>query len=94
MVGGTVIEVVEVGERIWLNIRDKTYPKDTCTIYVERNADSELIRPGDSIWWQSCFAYWTPAARDRADVKILRTGFSGVARPDGHDVFDHEEIVL
>lgn len=105
MVGGLVIETVAAADRVWVNVRDTRHPKDTCAIYVERNADAERIAPGDSLWWQSGFAMWTPAANVtddhgqlRAgvdyDIQIPRLSYSGVGRPEGHDVLDHEEVAV
>jgi hypothetical protein len=94
MVGGKVIETILLPDKIWINARDN-YPRrrpDECAIYVERNADSEAIRVGDSIWWQGGYAMWTPASREFADHKIPRVGYSGVNRPEGHDVLDQELV--
>jgi hypothetical protein len=82
MVGGEVIETVKADGRVWVNCRDRTYPKDACAIYVERNADAEQIAHGDGVWWQGGYAMWTPADRRFTDRKIPRIGFSGVSRPE------------
>lgn len=95
MVGGTVIEVSEVSGRpevLFVDCRDRTYAKDTCAIYVERNQTSERIELGDCVWWQGRHAYWTPQTnreRDEADlgcgidfdIPLPRVGFSGVTHP-------------
>lgn len=60
MVGGKVIEIADVPgrpEAIYVDVRDKN---DTCAILVERNENSERIQIGDSLWWQSGYAMWTP----------------------------------
>lgn len=65
MVGGTIIEVSEVAGRpevLFVDCRDRTYSKDTCAIFVERNTESERIEIGDQLWWQGSNAYWTPQA--------------------------------
>lgn len=92
MIGGRVIETVTLEDKIWLNVRDRTYPKDTCALYLARNADSEAIMVGDSIWWQGGFAFWTPASREVADRRIPRASYSGVDRPAEHDVLDQEAL--
>lgn len=81
MVGGTVITTIEAGDRIYINCRDRTYPKETCAIYVERNVSSEQIRPGDCVWWQGNRAMWTPADRRVVDREIPRRSYSGVPPP-------------
>ena len=60
MVGGTVEEVLWRTDRIWVNAKDNNHASE-CAIYVERNATSERIKPGDQIWWQGRMAMWTPA---------------------------------
>lgn len=84
MVGGMVITVIEDGARgrIYVNCRGTGSEKrETCAIYVERNADSEQIRPGDNIWWQGKWAMWTPADRRVVDKEIPRRSYSGVNPP-------------
>lgn len=88
MVGGIVKEVLFVGNRVWVNAKDTTYT-DECAIYVERNANSERIKPGDSIWWQGRMAMWTPAGSSGYaerqgidwDIEIPRIGYSGAYHP-------------
>lgn len=83
MVGGTVITTIEDGNCIYVNCREniKRGFAQTCAIYVERNADSEQIRPGDSIWWQGGRAMWTPTDRRFTDREIPRRSYSGVRSP-------------
>lgn len=93
MVGGIVIEVAEVKDRpevLYVDCRDTTYRKDTCAVYVERNATSEQIQIGDSVWWQCGKVYWTPqrniglenakCGKDY-DIPIPKVGYSGVKHP-------------
>ena len=81
MVGGMVIGVRRLEDRIWANCMDGP---DECAIYVERNADSEQLKIGDSLWWQGSWAMWTPNPDDgRHDVQIPRIGYSGVSDPRG-----------
>lgn len=89
MVGGTVIEVVDLATKVYINCVDKPRGRkkaDECAIYVERNSDSEQIDIGDIIWWQGQFAYWTPlnnlVCGRGYDIKIPRIGYSGVSRPN------------
>lgn len=81
MVGGKVIEVIKLEGRVWVNVRDTHYQRETCAIYVERTADAERIAVGDSLWWQGREAYWTPQTGEFEDRSIPRVGYSGVARP-------------
>lgn len=88
MVGGKVVEVIWLPEKIWVNCRDKY--STSCAIYVERNTKSERIEKGDSVWWQSSWAFWTPASYVQGsgkgnidyDIRINRIGYSGVSRPE------------
>lgn len=102
MVGGTVIEVADQPGRpdvLFVDCADKPRGRrvaDTCAINVERNANSERIEIGDSVWWQGGWAMWTPkdnrCAMDEAerrglkcgvdfDIKIPRVGYSGAGHP-------------
>jgi hypothetical protein len=93
MIGGIVIEVAELADRVFVDVRDRRR-KDTCAIYVEKDENSKRVRIGDTIWWQGGYAMWTPASvrdgeKGRSDIKINRIGYSGVAlpnRPEGHSV--------
>lgn len=92
MVGGVVIEVIVLPERVWVNCEEER-SSSRCAIYVERNEKSERIKPADQIWWQGGWAMWTPyyprhdpsKIPQRAgfdyDIKIPRIGCSGVKRP-------------
>jgi len=80
MIGGIVTEAVVLADRVWVDCVE-TCSTSKCAVYCERNTDSELIRPGDSFWWQSGRCYWTPFDKSRVDVKINKIGFSGVPRP-------------
>lgn len=82
MVGGIVITTITDGDRIYVNCRGTGCERrETCAIYVQSNADSERIRPGDDIWWHGQWAMWTPADRRFTDRKIPRRGYSGVKSP-------------
>lgn len=85
MVGGMVITTITDGDRIYVNCQERGFAgrrrPDTCAIYVERNANSEQIRPGDSLWWQGKWAMWTPTDRRVVDKQIPRRSYSGVKSP-------------
>lgn len=102
MVGGIVIEVSEVkGEPdiLYVDCADRTTRRgkpDTCAICVQKNATSERIQIGDSLWWQGGWAMWTPKenrlTEERStraghkcgvdyDIRIPRVGYSGVRHP-------------
>lgn len=82
MVGGMVITTIEDRDRVYVNCRGiGSERRDTCAIYVERNADSEQIRAGDNVWWQGKWAMWTPADRRVVDRQIPRRSYSGVQSP-------------
>lgn len=97
MVGGKVVEVLFEENRIFLNVQDRTYPKDRCGIYVVRDPDSEKIEVGDQVWWQGKIVYWTPTVTvlggDVVDYPLDRASYSGVDHPQGKDVLDHSEVV-
>ncbi len=81
MIGGTIIQIQLCENDVWLDVQDTTYPKEFCAIYVARNADSERIRVGDSIWWQGKKAFWTRKDRTIIEKEIPRTSASGVSTP-------------
>lgn len=84
MVGGMVITTIADGDRIYVNCQERLTHKgrpQTCAIYVERNADSEQIRPGDTVWWQGKRAMWTPTDRHVVEKEIPRRSYSGVQSP-------------
>jgi hypothetical protein len=78
-VGGKVIDHKIFGESVYINTDDGG---EKCAIYTVRNAISERISVGDTLWWQMDEAYWT--AKDgssKEDTKIKRIGYSGVPYP-------------
>ena len=93
MVGGRVLEVCDDRQgRIYVNVGDRIYSRlQKCAIYVEKNANSDRIEIGDSLWWQGRYALWTPQDARREsdggkcgidyDIKIPRIGYSGVSHP-------------
>jgi len=97
MIGGVVIEKIVLSDRVWVMCVERhELCHDKRALYVERNAQSERINPGDSLWWQGKVAMWTPysirtnhglknAMQFRCgvdyDIEIPRIGYSGVSRP-------------
>lgn len=96
MVGGTVIEIIQLSDKIWINCQEDNY-KHKCAIYVVNSETSRKIKTGDMVWWQSGWALWTPEANrgDKRpedapkqkggidyDIRIPRIGFSGAHRPE------------
>lgn len=89
-VGGKVIEVLTLDEKIWINTDDGTCE---CAIYVERDANSEQVKSGDVVWWQGSRAFWTTKDRKTHIEKVLiRIGFSGVSRPLSKPKYSKEQI--
>lgn len=82
MIGGNVIETIVLPDKVWVNCREGN---GTCAIYVTNTDKSRTISEGDTVWWQSGHAYWTPKSDGQtigpADIKLERIGFSGVSRP-------------
>lgn len=91
MIGGIVTETIVLPDKVWVDcVESQERCNDKCAIYVERNENSLKIKPGDSFWWQSGSAMWTPfenkgKAGNKShidyDIRIPRIGFSGVSRP-------------
>lgn len=74
-IGGKVIEVVRVDERLWVNTVDSS--REECAIYVP---SAFSVGVGDKVWWQGSTAFWTRPEEGK-ERKIPRIGFSGVPRP-------------
>lgn len=89
MIGGIVTEVIVLPDRVWVEcVERQGYQK--CAIYMNRTAKSLNVEPGDSLWWQGCWALWTPFSNKKMpdakcgkhyDIRIERLGGSGVERP-------------
>lgn len=84
-VGGKVVETIVLEDRVWINTSDDG---DECAIYVERTPESRTISEGDSLWWQSGWAFWTPRNRAFEDRRLNRIGASGVSRPTREEHHD------
>lgn len=77
MVGGTVIEVVPLPDKVWVNVREGEPRKNKaneCAVYVERSHKSMAIAEGDALWWQGRNAYWTPEANRISSKAAKRKG--------------------
>lgn len=80
MVGGTVIEVVDLATKVYINCADKPRGRtkaDECAIYVERTPDAEKIEIGDAVWWQGGVAYWTPCKNRTSSKEARNRGLKG-----------------
>lgn len=88
MVGGTVIETIVLPDKVWVNC-EGDYSLEQCAVYVENTPKARSISNGDTLWWQSSWAFWTPSFHQQGtgkagrqyDIKLRRIGYSGVARP-------------
>lgn len=84
-VGGRVVETIVLDDRVWVNTVDDPRGRNQCAIYVERTPESRTISPGDVVWWQGAWAFWTPVLttkeRPFVERKLKRIGFSGVPKP-------------
>jgi hypothetical protein len=89
MVGGIVVEVIPATRGVWVNCEDRpsrgSKPQRRA-IWVEHGEEVKRIAVGDALWWQSSWAFWTPAHEAREDVRINRIGYSGAVRPTGEDL--------
>jgi hypothetical protein len=74
MIGGKVIESRAEGEKTRLWVMDHRQTSDELLVYVETQA--EMPQPGDDVWWQAGFVYWTPADHRFVDQRIPRIGYS------------------
>lgn len=75
MIGGKIDSVFFEGETALVTVSGTDVERsDTRGIRVEhaRNA----LQAGDSIWWQSGHAYWTPQDRSREDVPLVILGYA------------------
>lgn len=79
MVGGVVVEVIQLADKTWINCQGTGCERrGQCAIYTVPAPDVQI---GDKLWWQGRNAYWTPLGSTKSDIPIQRIGFSGVARP-------------
>lgn len=91
MVGGRVINVVQLPDSTWVQCEERGYyyddagrrtnsHVDQCAIRIEKHRE---VKVGDSLWWQGNYAMWTPKPDDgREDVHLKRIGYSHSKIPD------------
>lgn len=79
MVGGVIEAVTPRGNAWRIVVIDKREGgTDWASVTIERSPHY-YPRPGDSLWWQGRYAYWTPADKSQQDVRLERIGYaSGV----------------
>lgn len=92
--GGIVTETIILKDKVWINTKEKEYHHTECAIYVEDSPEARCVSKGDTVWWQSDKAYWTPKDSNGkpierkdgkcnvANIVLKRRGFSGVKRPE------------
>jgi hypothetical protein len=81
MVGGIVIETLDTGDRLWINVRVSGPGYAECAIYVERTDASRSVSVGDRVRWEAGRAYWTPKGAPFRDWTFVRVGPAGADRP-------------
>ncbi len=90
MVGGIVIETIELPDKVWVNCRGKgSEANDTCAVYVELSDKARSISAGDKFWWQAGTCYWTPWPQKQEptrqgidyEIELRKIGFSHTSRP-------------
>lgn len=90
-VGGTVLETIVLEDRVWIDTNDRPPGRkpNRCAIYVEKTPAARAITPGDTVWWQGRWAFWTPRSLGDPppfiERKLARIGASGVERPTQGD---------
>lgn len=62
MVGGVVVGVAINKEEKTAHVScvERCYPNDEPTSVRIRGKFYDVVRPGDSLWWQCGKVYWTP----------------------------------
>lgn len=77
-IGGTVVDVYEDSEKMYVETRDNTYG-DRVQVRLEKG---NAIQFGDTLWWHSQTAYWTPVNKRFKDKPIKKIANSvGLPRP-------------
>jgi len=75
MIGGKVQGVFRFDDRLSLAVRG-TDMEGKNWVATDLSLDAPAIQVGDSIWWQSRIALWTPQDGSAQDVHIPRIGYS------------------
>lgn len=73
MVGGRVYSINNLDDGIDFTVEDDG---EYAAITLVDDANSRLIAIGDSLWWQSRTAYWTPQGEKGSDIAIPIIGYS------------------
>lgn len=77
MVGGVVVTCDLLDGYALACVRDRV--GSNC-LYVQLEyrpgGAASAIRPGDTLWWQGDYAYWTPEGGTVEDIKIRRLSYS------------------
>lgn len=75
MIGGKIDNVSVEGKVALISVRGiGSESNDTRDIVIEHAGEN--LQYGDSIWWQSGHAYWTPHDRSREDVPLVILGYA------------------
>ena len=85
MIGGTVIEIIVLEDRVWINCREEA-TGNVCAIYVERSNEARCVSERDTIRWEGEWASWNAKDRQgralgKPNIQLKRIGLSGVKRP-------------
>lgn len=80
-VGGRVLYTRDLGEALQVVTWETDSPhQDGVAVDLEKTPEAMRIEPGDMVWWQGPWAFWTSrGARlvgDPGDIKIPRVGYS------------------
>lgn len=90
MIGGIVIETIQLPDKIWVNCRGRDSERnDTCAVFVENSDKARSISAGDKFWWQAGVCYWTPWPQKKEpkkigidyEIQLKKIGFSHHSRP-------------
>jgi hypothetical protein len=77
-VGGVVVDVYEKDDMLFVTTRD-TACGDRMQVRLEKGHD---VLFGDTLWWHSQTAYWTPKDGSLSDIPIKKIANSvGLPRP-------------
>ena len=90
MISGIVTETLKTtAETVWIEAKEPDH-NSTCGIHVKATPKARAVAPGDFIWWQDPFAYWSPKAlagsKERPDIVLYKVGNSGAPRPTKDEI--------
>jgi hypothetical protein len=75
MIGGKITEVYRFPDCISIVVKDRPYNVEEFLV-IDLVINNHPLRRGDSLWWQSGNAYWTPKDKSQEDVAIPRIGYT------------------